>query len=462
VVAEIYQRVVYLKHQGESDSSNGILRHDIEAPENSSDQLLQRLMVDVPELLEVVAKANLSQTARRNLNRFVGSVATSSERGRAVLRSPQSIARALEIFECSEYLTETLVRHPSEIDLLEEALLMDSDSASADVGRLSTDRERGQLALRQQFRRAMFRVSAEDLIARRDIWELLAKYSDAADHALREALEIASVPDGFAVMALGRLGSREFDLLSDADILFVADESANREDCLYAAEQVMALLTAYTRDGTAFPIDTRLRPQGRQGELVTGLGRLSAYFSGEARPWEAISYLRLRYVAGSEALGAQVVNSVREGISEIARRPSFAGELADMRQRLEETDRDPNFKAGPGGTYDIDYLVGRLQAGKSVWTAGTLCTRIADMEQFGALAPEHAACLSENASFLRSLEHYVRLVTGRPGKWLPSGDHAQSCVAKLASRTTTDGLALGENLTAVLTRNREIYMQYPF
>ena len=249
---------------------------------------------------------------------------------------------------------------------------MDLSSATADIGEPSTDPEQAQIALRQEFRRAMFRVSAQDLCARRDIWELLAEYSNAADQALRNALEIAGDPDGFAIIALGRLGSREFDLLSDADVLFVADESANREVCLRAAEQVMALLTAYTRDGTAFPIDTRLRPQGRQGELVTGLGRLIAYFSSEARPWEAISYLRLRHVAGSEELGAQVVDSVHEGISEVARRPSFASELADLRLRLEETDKATNFKTGPGGTYDIDYLMGRLQAEKTCGRSGTL------------------------------------------------------------------------------------------
>ena len=461
-VAEIYQRVVYLKHGTELDRSDGISRHVTEDVENSDDQALQGLMIEVPELREVVAKTNLSQTARRNLGRFVGSAATSSKRYRAVLRSPQSIGRALEVFECSEYLTDILVRHPSDIDLLEEPLLMEPGAASAEIGEPSNDPEQAQFALRQQFRRAIFQASTQDLFARRDTWELLAEYSDAADQALRDALEIAGEPDGFAVMALGRLGGQEFDLLSDADVLFVADESANREDCLRSAERVMALLMAYTRDGTAFPIDTRLRPQGRQGELVTGAGRLAAYFSREARPWEAISYLRLRYVAGSEELGVRVVDSVREGISEIARRASFAGELADMRRRLEESDRDSNFKTAPGGTYDIDYLVGRLQAGNSVWTVGNLRTRIADLEQFGSLAPEHAASLSENASLLRSLEHYVRLVTCRTGKWLPSGDHAQSCVAKLVSGASSDVSALGEKLAAVLGRNREIYLQYPF
>ena len=195
---------------------------------------------------------------------------------------------------------------------------------------------------------------------------------------------------------------------------------------------------------------------------MTTRGRLARYFSREARPWEAISYLRLRYIAGSQEVGEVALQTVREGISEIARRASLPGGLADMRRRLEETDCNDNFKTGPGGTYDIDYLAGYLQAKHSVWTAGNLCARIAELQRIGLLSSEHAACLSEDATFLRSLEHCVRLVTGRPGKWLPAGDHAQSCVVKLMGTSTSGISALEAKLAAVLRRIREIYLKYPF
>ena len=70
-------------------------------------------------------------------------------------------------------------------------------------------------------------------------------------------------------MALGRLGTAEFDLLSDADLLFVRDDrTGSREPATKAAEQLMEALSAYTRDGTVFPVDARLRPRGAEGELV--------------------------------------------------------------------------------------------------------------------------------------------------------------------------------------------------
>ena len=73
---------------------------------------------------------------------------------------------------------------------------------------------------------------------------------------------MADAPSGFAVMALGRLGSREFDVLSDADVLFVADEAAPPDAARRAAERTMDSLTAYTRDGTVFPGGCPLAPAG--------------------------------------------------------------------------------------------------------------------------------------------------------------------------------------------------------
>jgi glutamine synthetase adenylyltransferase len=156
------------------------------------------------------------------------------------------------------------------------------------------------------------------------------------------------------------------------------------------------------------------------------------------------------------------MQSVRKGISEVARQAPFPGGLAEMRRRLEEIDRNDNFKTGPGGSFDIDYLTGCLQAKHGVWTVGNFCARIADLRRCGLLSAKDAASLSENATFLRSLEHYVRLVTGRPGKWVPASDHAQSCVVKLMGWSSSRISALGGKLAEVLRRNREIYLQYPF
>ena len=89
-------------------------------PENSYSQMMQRLAVDSPALREIAGRSDLSQHARRNLERFLSSAGTTSERYGAVLRSPEAVERALDIFEFSEFLTDILVRHPGEVSLLEQ------------------------------------------------------------------------------------------------------------------------------------------------------------------------------------------------------------------------------------------------------------------------------------------------------------------------------------------------------
>ncbi len=109
--------------------------------------------------------------------------------------------------------------------------------------------------LRRHYRQRVFISGALDLFHLRDVFDSLDDNTAAADAALRAALAVAGPPAGFAVMGLGRLGAREFDLLSDADVLFVCDEHANKEDVRRVAERLMEALTAYTREGTVFPVD---------------------------------------------------------------------------------------------------------------------------------------------------------------------------------------------------------------
>jgi [glutamine synthetase] adenylyltransferase / [glutamine synthetase]-adenylyl-L-tyrosine phosphorylase len=469
-VAEIYRRIVYQEQSQQFIDPEGNLRLQSQVPpsaENSYSQIMQRLAVDAPRLLKAIGHAGLSPHARRNLDRFLSSATTTSERYGAVLRSRDAVEHALTIFEHSNYLTELLVRYPADVELLSQIHEQPENNPAVlfEVPRdQSTDRQEALALQRHQFRQSLFISAARDLYQSREVFDSLLENSVAADRALQSALSLADPPPGFAVMALGRLGSREFDLLSDADVLFVADGSASPEVGRRAAERTMDSLTAYTRDGTVFSVDARLRPQGREGELVTTPSQLAKYFSSDARPWEAISYLKLRFVAGDQRVGQLALAAVHEGIVAMAEQPEFDRDLTDMRARLELSDLSPNSKTCPGGEYDIDFLTGRLQAKNGIWNQGSLFERITLLRERGLLGEQECRELSVSAEFLRTLEHFVRLVTGRPGKWLPHGDHAQLSVTKLMARLQgyLPGHSLEEELAEVLRRTRQIYLQYMF
>ena len=421
-----------------------------------------------------LARAGVSRYAQLNAERFLDSASTSEERYRSVMRAVESRDAALQVFESGQYLSEILIRHPEDIALLPQAsgeatgfpvygMAAESEAVSgATLGANADGLAQAKAAVRQQFRRAMFVANARGLFHPEAIWDLLRANSDIADQAVLSALRIAGSPAGLAVCALGRLGSREFDILSDADLLFVADESADLEDCRRAAERTIEVLTAYTREGAVFSVDARLRPHGAGGELVTTPTRLDAYFEREAKPWETITYLRLRTVAGNREVGERAVHSVCEGIVTAAARPEFPAGLAEMRSRLDASDAQPNFKTGPGGTYDIDFAVGRLQCEHQLIADGNLSERIHLVQRHGKMDEEHARELSANAEFLRQLEHCVRLVTGQATKWLPAGEHARHVLAKLIPSRADKGCSLEDALATALRRNREIYLQYLF
>ena len=78
--------------------------------------------------------------------------------------------------------------------------------------------------LRQQYRHRVLAAGARDILERREVYTSLAATTAAAEDAIAAAFTIAGAPQGLAVMALGRLGSGEFDVLSDADLLFIGEQ----------------------------------------------------------------------------------------------------------------------------------------------------------------------------------------------------------------------------------------------
>ena len=165
--------------------------------------------------------------------------------------------------------------------------------------------------LRQHFRHRAFVVGARDVIELRDVYESFEATTAAAEDVMATAVRLADA-EGLAVMALGRLGSGEFDLLSDADVLFVCEEDGDRIALTKCAEQMMHALSAYTRDGTVFSLDARLRPRGGEGELLSTPAQLAAYFEHEAQAWEALMYTKMRFLAGSQTLGERATGDAED------------------------------------------------------------------------------------------------------------------------------------------------------
>ena len=137
-------------------------------------------------------------------------------------------------------------------------------------------------------------------------------------------------------------------------------------------------------------------------------------------------------------------------------------QLVEVRTRLERSESAQNFKTAPGGSYDIDYLCGVLQARHGIWSADNLVQRLAALQHAGLLPADVALQLTANSRFLRTLEHIVRLVSGRARKWLPVAEHPRRAVQKLLWRMlgAADSFDAEMRLAEVMRQTRELYLAH--
>ncbi|MFB3916130.1 MAG: hypothetical protein ACE14M_05345 [Terriglobales bacterium] len=480
-VAEIYNRIIHHQQvQQQRDDAEFRLRAS-DSREEAHRQLLERLAVDSPALYEIVQSHEMDAHARRNLYRFLTSAFTSSERYAAILDAPQAVARALELFAFSDYLTDILVRYPEEIATVAEIVSIrhrdtadlfpaeavcgggaESDPVFEYLARSEEPYTDKLALLRRHYRTRVFAASARDVMESRPVYESLAETTAAADDAIRAALAIAGRPHGFAIMALGRLGAQESDLLSDADLLFLREPSTESRDGARIVERLVEILSAYTRDGTVFPVDTRLRPHGAEGELVLTPAQLRGYFAKEAQAWEALTYTKLRFIAGERNLAEEALAAVTELHQRFAQNPGFRDEVREMRAKLEKSEEaKDNFKIAPGGLYDIDFIAGELLVRHGVdGSAGNLRQRLHGLQRRGLLPARECQVLDSAAEFLRALEHVIRLVMGRARKTLPVAGQALQATETLLSRILRRKFQNGleHELIRIMTEVRKIYL----
>ena len=117
-----------------------------------------------------------------------------------------------------------------------------------------------------------------------------------------------------------------------------------------------------TGSGQLYEVDTRLRPDGHKGLLVTNTEAFERYQEENAWTWEHQALLRARPVAGSPGIAAEFDRIRRETLVERVRRETLRDDVIEMRKRMrKELDRSDSevfdLKHGRGGIGDIEFLV---------------------------------------------------------------------------------------------------------
>jgi glutamate-ammonia-ligase adenylyltransferase len=281
-------------------------------------------------------------------------------------------------------------------------------------------------------RRCILRSVGRTLLEKIPVWETLRKHSESFDAILQQSLTAADAPEGFAVFAVGRLATCELDVVSDADLVFLRSGECDPEKAERCARSLVAVLSGYTREGSVIAVDTRLRPHGGEGELVASLRQLAQYFESDAKAWETLAFGKLRLVAGAERLAVDVGELLCHLRQRFAKTPEFVPALRAMRKRLADSGGLNSFKTGPGGLYDLDYLVGLLEARADLLVAGKqIPLRLEALVKRELLSMAQGRELLQAADLFRRVDHAIRLVEGRSRKWLPESDALRACVQNI-------------------------------
>jgi glutamate-ammonia-ligase adenylyltransferase len=371
---------------------------------------------------------------------------TESERDRLVVELEGEVfrRRLLAVLGASRSLTDHLVRFPGtwaylvpENEVrptaagLRRAMLLqvDADPDERDpVARGDTATAGDQLRI--GYRNLLLGLAARDLADGADVADVAAELADLAGATLEAALAIARADLGptaatcrLAVIAMGKCGGRELNYVSDVDVVFVAepvgdaDETAALKAAATLAASMMRICSASTGEGTIWPVDAALRPEGKAGPLVRTLASHVAYYQRWAKTWEFQALLKARPVAGDLDLGYAYADAVAPMVWLAAERPDFVDDVQQMRRRVEGTlpsaDSYRELKLGPGGLRDVEFAVQLLQLvhGRTddELHSGNTLEALESLSTYGYVGRADAAELDRAYRFLRTIEHRLQL-----------------------------------------------------
>ena len=302
----------------------------------------------------------------------------------------------------------------------------------------ATGLEAQQGILRNYQQTEWFRIGMKELLGKINRTQAGRQLAYLAEACLGEAFHLACrqleeeikpgmsswFNDHFTIMALGKFGGNDLSYGSDLDLIYFyqADDLSQSAEaqkwCVHLAEMLDSILSVSTGEGSIYKIDTRLRPEGRKGELVVALHRYQEYLNRRAENWERLALVRHRFILGSAKQVKQLRQIVETFVYQSPLPIEVFKELQHIRRRMEmevgkESDKQFHFKAGSGGLVDVEFAVQFLQmkhgANQPGLRQANTHKALRTLVSAGILSGELYQDLNRGYEFLRSLENRLRL-----------------------------------------------------
>ncbi|MBJ9952862.1 MULTISPECIES: bifunctional [glutamate--ammonia ligase]-adenylyl-L-tyrosine phosphorylase/[glutamate--ammonia-ligase] adenylyltransferase [unclassified Acinetobacter] len=364
---------------------------------------VQRLKEFWPHLVEAVLQSNSPQVALMRLMPLVESVMRRTVYLVMLIESKGALQRLVKMATVSPWICEELTHYPV---LLDEFLSMDfelpqrsylEDSLRQQLLRIEIDQVEDQMRVLRLFKKSnVLTVAASDVLAESPLMKVSDALTDIAEVSVIATLNLAyqtvakrhGYPvdaEGqrcslehmaYCVIGYGKVGGIELGYGSDLDLVFIhyMDEQADTdghkaisgfEFAMRVAQKFMSLMTTQTLDGRVYEVDTRLRPSGEAGLLVTSLKAFEQYQLKSAWLWEHQAIVRARSIAGESTLRTKF-EELRCKILTLPRQEEMVRqEVLSMRQKMKDhlgSSKDQkkdgifHLKQDAGGIVDIEFM----------------------------------------------------------------------------------------------------------
>ncbi len=364
---------------------------------------IQRLKTFWPHLIEAILQSENPQVALLRLMPLVESVLRRTVYLVMLIESKGALQRLVKMATVSPWICEELTHYPV---LLDEFLSMDfelpkrkdlDDSLRQQLLRIEIDQVEDQMRVLRLFKKSnVLAVAASDVLAESHLMKVSDALTDIAEVSVNAALNLSyqivakkhGYPqdvDGqrcsldrkaFAVVGYGKLGGIELGYGSDLDLVFIhyfdeqsetdgAKSISGAEFAIRVAQKFLSLMTTQTLDGRVYEIDTRLRPSGEAGMLVTSLKAYEQYQLKSAWLWEHQALVRARSIAGDQDLRQQFEDLRCRILTQPRDEAHVRAEVLQMRQKMKDHLGSSNeqkkhgifhLKQDAGGIVDIEFM----------------------------------------------------------------------------------------------------------
>lgn len=291
--------------------------------------------------------------------------------------NPSALKELLYWFAHSPFITSLLVNHPF---LLEVLLDKERDWQPSSLKQLQQQLKNSLQAIKevelQEEVLRQFKLTHWLLAARAEmdgqidavqcgkflaeIAEVIVKqvFEDACCQLALRYPEITAIKPHFAMIAYGKLGSKEMNFNSDLDLVFVHTVVPEQEGMVNRLTQkIIHMLTTRTQFGLLYPVDTRLRPSGAAGLLVSPFSAFLEYQRSHAWTWEHQALIRCRMIYGKRKLCQAFAALKADVLSKQRDQASLLAEVQTMRAKMNKHLAANDIKHVPGGLIDLEFLL---------------------------------------------------------------------------------------------------------